>query len=81
VKTAISAPDETFERVERLAQKHRMHRSQFYAKAAERYAAELDAADLTDAIDAVVDVANADSSTRFAVAVSARVLAGSDEEW
>lgn len=81
MKTAISVPDETFERVERAARKHGMNRSQFYATAADRYADELESADLTADIDAAVDVVNADDSTRFAVAAGWRHLAESDGEW
>ena len=81
VKTAISVPDETFDRAERLAKRHGMNRSQFYATAAARYADELESADLTDAIDAVVDAVNTDESTSFAVGAGRRVLEGVDEEW
>lgn len=81
MKTAISVPDEIFERAERAAKKNGMNRSQFYAAAADRYATELESADLTAAIDAVVDAANADDSTRFAVAASGSALGAADEEW
>ncbi len=81
MKTAISVPDETYERAERAARMHGMNRSQFYAKAAERYVAELESSDLTDAVDAVVEAANTDNSARFAVAASAQLLDGTDAEW
>jgi predicted DNA-binding protein len=81
MKTAISVPDETYDRAERVAKKHGMNRSQFYSTAADRYADELESADLTAAIDAVVEAANADESSRFAVAAGGRVLAGADDEW
>lgn len=81
MKTAISVPDETFERVERAARRHGMNRSQFYAAAAERYVAELDSADLTAAVDAVVETANSDTSAGFAVAAGGVLLAGTDDEW
>lgn len=81
VKTAISVPDQTYDRAERVAKKHGMNRSQFYSAAADRYAAELESADTTAAIDAAVDAANADTSSRFAVAAGARILDGADEEW
>jgi hypothetical protein len=81
MKTAISVPDGTFERAERAARKHGMNRSQFYAAAADRYAQELESADVTAAIDAVVDLADADDSARFARAASVRALTGTDEEW
>ena len=81
MKTAISVPDETFDRAERAARKHGLNRSQFYAAAAERYASELEASDLTAAIDAVCEQADTDESARFAVDVSRRILADTDEEW
>ena len=81
VKTAISVPDDVFARVERVAAQHGMNRSQFYATAASRYADELEAGDLTAAIDAVVDVVNADGSTWFGVDGGARLEAGMDDEW
>lgn len=81
MKTAISVPDETYSRAERAAKKHGMNRSQFYAEAADRYARELESADVTAAVDSVIDAVNADSSTRFAVAASERLLSDTDEEW
>lgn len=81
MKTAISVPDETYDRAERAAKRHGMNRSQFYVAAAERYVAELESADLTDAIDAVVRAANTDSSARFAVAASSQLLDGTVDEW
>lgn len=81
MKTAISVPDETFNRAERVAKIYGMNRSQFYAAAAERYATELESADLTAAIDAAVEMVNSDDSTRFAVAAAGRVLDATDEEW
>jgi len=58
-----------------------MNRSQFYAAAAVRYIAELESADLTAAIDTVVEAANTDASARFAVAASGRLFDGTDDEW
>lgn len=81
MKTAISVPDETYDRAERAARRHGMNRSQFYAAAAQRYIAELDSADLTDAVDAVVEAANTDTSARFAVAAGSQLLDGTDDEW
>lgn len=81
VKTAISVPDRTFERAERAAQRHGLNRSQLYATAVERYLDELEAGDLTAAIDAVVEVANADHATGDAASAGRRVVADGDEEW
>ncbi|HWC22327.1 MAG TPA: CopG family transcriptional regulator [Flexivirga sp.] len=79
MKTAISVPDETYDHVERVAKKHGLNRSQFYAAAAERYAAELESSDVSAAVNAVVDAANADGSARFAVSAGQQVLDG--DEW
>lgn len=81
VKTAISVPDEVYARVERVAARHGMNRSQFYAAAASRFADELESADVTAAINAVVDEVNADESTRFAVDAGVRLVVGMDDEW
>lgn len=58
-----------------------MNRSQFYAAAAERYLAELESAELTNAVNVVVDTANGDASARFAVAAGEGLLDGTDDEW
>lgn len=81
MKTAISVPDETYDRAERVAKQHGMNRSQFYSAAADRYARELESVDLTKAIDAVVDAANADQSTQAAIQSGRRTLDGIDDEW
>lgn len=81
MKTAISVPDDTYDRAERAARRHGMNRSQFYAAAAERFVAELDSADLTDAVDAMAEAANSDTSGRFAVAAGGQLLDGSDGGW
>lgn len=80
MKTAISVPDETYDRAERAAKQHGMNRSQFYAAAADRYADELESADLTAAIDAVVDAVMTDDSMQAAVKAGRRVLEA-DDEW
>lgn len=57
MKTAISVPDHTARRVDEMARRHGMTRSEFYRTAAERYADELEGSDLTDRIDAAIAVA------------------------
>lgn len=42
MKTAISVPDGDFERFERVAARHGMNRSEFYRRAAQRFADELE---------------------------------------
>jgi predicted transcriptional regulator len=73
VKTAISVPDDTFARVERLARRLGISRSEFYARAAARLADELERPDLTEAIDRSLDQAD-DEDTGFTRAAAARLL-------
>ncbi len=54
MKTAISVPDETFARVDEAAARLGVSRSEFYARAAERWLAQLEASSVTDGIDAAL---------------------------
>lgn len=54
MKTAISVPDETFRRVDDAAGRLGVSRSEFFARAAERWLTDLEGEDLTTAIDAVL---------------------------
>ena len=81
MKVAITVPDEIFDRAEVAASSRGMDRSQFYVRAAERYIAELESEHLVAAIDAVVDVADSDTSARFAVTAGAQLLDGRDDDW
>lgn len=51
MKTAISLPDDTFRRVDAAAKRLGVSRSEFFARAAERWLATLDDAGTTDAIN------------------------------
>jgi metal-responsive CopG/Arc/MetJ family transcriptional regulator len=55
VKTAISVPDETFQRVERAAKRLGVSRSEFYARAAQSWLDALEDEDTTDAINTAID--------------------------
>jgi metal-responsive CopG/Arc/MetJ family transcriptional regulator len=55
VKTAISIPDATFARVEATAARLGVSRSEFFARAAERWLTDLEDTETTAAIDAVLD--------------------------
>lgn len=82
MKTAISVPDDTFNRASRRARDLGMNRSQFFARAAQRYLDELDAESLTRQIDAVLDrLDQADDSETQATAAGHRVRAAVDDEW
>jgi metal-responsive CopG/Arc/MetJ family transcriptional regulator len=54
VKTAISIPDATFARVEASAARLGVSRSEFFARAAERWLSDLEDTQTTAAIDAVL---------------------------
>ena len=82
MKTAISLPDDVFVRASRRAKDLGMSRSEFFARAADRYLDELDAESVTGQIDAVLDqLETPDDSAAQAVAAGRRVLAGVDDEW
>lgn len=82
VKTAISVPDETFDRVCRRAVALGMSRSEFFARAAQRYLDELDAESLTDQIDTALEAVDSpDESQQAAVAVGRRVAGTIDDDW
>ncbi|MBO0768486.1 MAG: ribbon-helix-helix protein, CopG family [Solirubrobacterales bacterium] len=55
MKTAISVPDETFERVERATAKLGISRSEFFARAASKYLWELEGHDVTEAINRALE--------------------------
>lgn len=83
MKTAISMPDETFERASRQARVLGISRSEFFARAAERYLDELDAQSLAGQIDDALERMGgaSDASAAAAVAVGRTVLSEVDDEW
>jgi metal-responsive CopG/Arc/MetJ family transcriptional regulator len=82
VKTAISVPEETFDRVCRRAAALGMSRSEFFARAAKRYLDELDAESLTGQIDTALEsIDSPDESQEAAVAVGRRVLSAAGDDW
>lgn len=81
MKTAISLPDETFDRASRRAKELGMSRSEFFARAAVNYLDELDAKSLTAQMDAALDlIGETDESIELAVSAGRRVL-GATDEW
>jgi hypothetical protein len=60
VKTAISIPDAAYARVQWHAVRLGMSRSEFFTRAAERWADELDEDELTQAIDEALEQAGDD---------------------
>lgn len=71
MKTAISVPDRVFARVEKAARLLGISRSEFFAKAAERWADELDQDQITDQINAVL-AATDDENLEFLRAAAER---------
>ena len=55
MKTAVSIPDELFERVERLAERVRRSRSEVYTAALREYVARHSPDEITDAMTRVCD--------------------------
>jgi metal-responsive CopG/Arc/MetJ family transcriptional regulator len=82
MKTAISVPDDTYERASKRAQDLGMSRSEFFSRAAARYLDELDSGSVTHQIDlAVTAMGEADGSVADAVDVGRRLLATATDEW
>ncbi|MEO7148038.1 MAG: hypothetical protein ABIX09_09155, partial [Terrimesophilobacter sp.] len=81
MKTAISLPDETFDRASRRAIDLGMSRSEFFARAANSYLDELDAVSVTKQIDEALAGIDNDDSGVAAVEAGRRVLADGTEEW
>lgn len=76
MKTAISLPDQTFERVERAAAQLGVSRSEFFARAAERWLHDLDDAQTTEAIDQAL--ATVQQDTAFTDVAAARIAQRAD---
>ena len=82
VKTAISLPDETFDRVTQRASDLGMSRSEFFTRAAQRYLDDLDAQSLTGQIDSALGHLHGnDEAQATALAVGHRVLDDMDDDW
>jgi metal-responsive CopG/Arc/MetJ family transcriptional regulator len=81
MKTAISLPDDTFERATRQAAELGISRSEFFARAARKYLDELAEMSLTQQIDeALADIGPDDSAAAAASAGRDR-LARQDDDW
>ena len=72
MKTAISLPDETFARVEEAAKRLGVSRSEFFARAAERWLDDLDDDKTTDAINRAL--AGVPQDTAFVDAAADRLV-------
>jgi predicted DNA-binding protein len=82
MKTAISMPDETFDRVTRTAQKLGMSRSQLMTTATVAYLNDLESHDLTREIDRVLELVKIDANADQEVVEASKArLAEIDDEW
>jgi hypothetical protein len=79
VKTAISVPDETFERATRQAAELGISRSEFFARAARRYLDELASRSLTQQVNQALETAGQDDSAAAAAQAGRSRLAAGDE--
>jgi metal-responsive CopG/Arc/MetJ family transcriptional regulator len=77
VKTAISIPDETFERAERRARELGVSRSQLYSTAVEKWLDSHDTKHLTEQIDQVLGSVPVDEDRGFLSRASAKLAAHS----
>ncbi|HWS58319.1 MAG TPA: ribbon-helix-helix protein, CopG family [Actinotalea sp.] len=80
MKTAISVPNTTYERVVRMARQMGVSRSELFSRAAERYLDEADDARVTELVNEVLarDPAAQESNFAAAEASRARLLEGDD---
>ncbi|MBO0886435.1 MAG: CopG family transcriptional regulator [Acidimicrobiales bacterium] len=82
MKTAISVPDDTYERASQRARDLGMSRSEFFARAADRYLEELDSESVTRQMDdALAALEEDDDSAAAAVAASRRALLEDPDDW
>lgn len=82
MKTAISVPDETFEKATSRAHELGVSRSEFFSRAATRYLDELDAESISAQINQAVDAQmQEDDSAPAAVSVGRRVVEDKSDEW
>jgi predicted transcriptional regulator len=77
MKTAVSVPDDVYERAERLARRERRSRSDVYSAALREYVARHEPDEITDALDrTIADVG--EEPDPFLVAAGRRVLESTD---
>ena len=78
MKTAVSVPDDVFERAERLARREKRSRSDVYSAALREYVARHEPDEITRALDLTV-VAVGEGSDDFQATAGRRVLEST--EW
>ena len=73
MKTAVSIPDEVFEKVERLARREKRSRSEVFSAALKEYVARHAPDEVTEAINRACDEID-EQTDEFTVAASRRIL-------
>jgi metal-responsive CopG/Arc/MetJ family transcriptional regulator len=73
MKTAVSIPDDVFEKVERLARRSKRSRSEVFSAALREYVARHAPDEVTDAINRAVDEIE-DQKDEFVAAAGLRIL-------
>lgn len=73
MKTAVSIPDEVFEKVERLVRRERRSRSEVFSAALREYVARHAPDEVTEAMNRVMAVVN-DADDSFVTTAARRVL-------
>jgi len=73
MKTAVSIPDDVFEKVERLARRSKRSRSEVFSAALREYVARHAPDEVTDAINRAVDEIE-DQKDEFVAAAGRRIL-------
>ena len=82
MKTAISVPDAKAARHARVAAGHNLNRSEFYVRAADRYADELEgASELTAVADAVIARAGQPGAETELSRAAAAAMAAAGDDW
>jgi metal-responsive CopG/Arc/MetJ family transcriptional regulator len=74
MKTAVSIPDEVFEKVERLAKRGRRSRSEVFTAALREYVARHSPDDVTEAINRVCEEVDQTEDVAFLNAAARRLL-------
>lgn len=84
VKTAISIPDETFERIEKSVADLGISRSEFFARAAKKYLDEIEGESITAQMNAAIDAGAIDKDLERDVTEHGRrriLELTADDEW
>lgn len=81
MKTAISVPDETFERATKQAAELGISRSEFFSRAARRYLDELASRSLTEQVNEALEAAGGGDDSAAAAARAGRRLLAAGDEW